>query len=141
MSGSLVWQHHAASQKHQRAAQFAAAASAGVVTLTSLDYAKAAEDAQRILDNSTGQFEVEFRKKEPDFVKVVQESHVVTQGTVHATAVESMTADAAVVLVAASSQVTDSPDATSKQPRTWRMAVAVTRDGDRIKMSKVEFVQ
>ena len=50
-----------------------------------------------------------------------------------------MTDDTAIVLVAASSRVTNSAGA-KQEPRSWRLRVDLQRDGDQIKMSKVEFV-
>jgi Mce-associated membrane protein len=59
--------------------------------------------------------------------------------TVNSVAVESMSDDSAVVLVAASSRVTNSAGA-NQEPRSWRLSVDLQRDGGQIKMSKVEFV-
>jgi Mce-associated membrane protein len=70
---------------------------------------------------------------------VVEQSKVVTEGTVNATAVESMTGDSAVVLVQATSKVTNSAGA-NQEPRSWRFSITVTRDGGQLKMSKVEFI-
>lgn len=64
---------------------------------------------------------------------------VVTEGTVNATAVESMNEHSAVVLVAATSRVTNSAGA-KDEPRAWRLKVTVTEEGGQYKMSKVEFV-
>jgi Mce-associated membrane protein len=58
---------------------------------------------------------------------------------VTATAVESMTADTATVLVAATSRVTNAAGA-KQEPRAWRLAVNLARDGGQIKLAKVEFV-
>jgi Mce-associated membrane protein len=138
--GLILWQHHKAVDERQRADQFAAAAREGVMALTSLDFAKAKEDVQRVLDNATGAFKADFQKRADDFGKIVEDSKVVARGNVYATAVESMTKDSAVVLVAATSEVTG-PDGAKDKPRAWRLEVTVTRDGDRLKMSKVEFVQ
>ena len=55
------------------------------------------------------------------------------------TGVESMTDDSAVVLVSATSRVTNSAGA-KQEPRSWRLSVNLERIGDQIKMSKVEFV-
>jgi Mce-associated membrane protein len=138
-SGYLAWQHRQASQDRQRTAEFAAAARQGVVTLTSLDFNRAKDDVQRVIDNSTGSFKADFQSRADDFRSVVEQSKVVTKGTVNATAVESMTADSAVVLVAATSQVTNAAGA-RQEPRAWRLSVTMTRDGGQLKMSKVEFV-
>lgn len=138
-SGYIVWNHRNASQQRQQAAEFAAAARQGIVTLTSLDFNKAQEDVQHIIDNSMGAFKDDFESKSRDFIKVVQDSKVITKGTVGGTAVESMSTDSAVVLVAATSEVTNAVGA-KNEPRSWRLSVTVTRDGSQIKLSKVEFV-
>lgn len=139
LTGYTVWRHHDVADKDRQTAEFLAAARQGVVALTSLDFNNADRDVQRVLDNSTGTFRQDFQNRAQDFTTVVRQSQVSTQGTVNEAAVESMTGDSAVVLVAASSQVTNSAGA-QQEPRTWRLSVTVARDGDRIKMSKVEFV-
>ncbi len=62
--------HRNVQADQQRRAEFAAAARQGVVTLMSLDFNKAKEDVQRIIDNSTGQFKTDFQNTAEDFVKV-----------------------------------------------------------------------
>jgi Mce-associated membrane protein len=138
-SGYMIWQHRQAVQEQQMSAEYAAAGRQSVVTLMSLDHNRAQEDVQRIIDNSVGQFKEDFQNQAEDFVKVARESKVTTEVTVNATAVESMNPDSAVVLVAASSKVTNSAGA-KQEPRTWRLSVSLQRDGEQIKMSKVEFV-
>ncbi|WP_280473788.1 hypothetical protein [Nocardia asiatica] len=138
-SGYSVWHHHEVTEKDRRAAEFTAAARQGVVALTTLDFNRAKDDVQRVLDNSTGSFRGDFQARAADFTTVVQQSQVTTEGKVNATAIESMTEDSAVVLVAATSQVTNSAGA-RQEPRAWRLSVTVTRDGEQLKMSKVEFV-
>jgi Mce-associated membrane protein len=140
VNGFLAWRHHGADQLRDRAAQFAAAAQQGVVNMTTLDFTKAGADVARVLDGSTGEFRSDFASRVDDFTSVVRDSKVVTAGTVNATAVESMTADSAVVLVAATSTVTNAAGA-KEEPRKWRLSVTVTRDDNQLKMSKVEFVQ
>lgn len=143
VSGSvyMVLDHRNAARKRERVAEFAAAARQGVVTLTSLDFNHAKEGVQRILENSTGSFKDDFLKMAEDFTKVVEQSKVVSQGSVQAAAVESdtMTDDSAVVLVASASEVTNAAGA-KQDPRNYRLIVTVTRDGGQLKISKVEFV-
>jgi Mce-associated membrane protein len=140
-SADIVLQHRNASHQHQRAAEFAAAAREGVVTLTSLDFNDAKAGVQRIIDNSTGSFRDDFAKMAGDFTKVVEESKVVERGTVQAVAVDldSMTNDSAVVLIASTSEVTNAAGA-KQDPRNFKLIVTLTRDSDQLKMSKVEFV-
>ncbi|MFN3001812.1 hypothetical protein [Mycolicibacterium wolinskyi] len=138
-SGFMVVNHRQVQAEQQRAAEFAAAARQGVVTLMSLDFNHAKEDVQRIIDSSTGQFKADFEATADDFTKVAEQSKVVTDVTVNSTAVDSMTDDSAVVLVAATSHITNAAGA-KQDPRNWRLSVSVARDGDQIKLSKVEFV-
>ncbi|KLO28860.1 hypothetical protein ABW16_11710 [Mycolicibacter heraklionensis] len=137
--GFMGWRCYSAHQLRERASQFAAAASQGVVDMTTLDFNAADDGIARVLANSTGEFRDDFIKHADDFKSVVRDSKVTTAGTVNTAAVESMTKDAAVVLVAATSTVTNAAGG-KEQPRNWRLSVTVTKDGDQFKMSKVEFV-
>jgi Mce-associated membrane protein len=138
-TGYMTWQHHQANEQRQRGADFAAAARQGVVTLMSLDFNKAKEGVQQIVDDSTGPFKTDFEAQADTMVKAVQDSKVVATASVSAVAVQSMTSDSAVVLIAAKSEVTNSTGA-NKEPRMWRLSVTVARDGSQIKLSRVEFV-
>ncbi len=138
-SGYMMWQHHETTERNQRAANFLAGARQGVVNMTSLDFNRAKEDVQRVLDSSTGQFRDDFQQRAKDFTTVVEQSKVVTQGTVNAAAVQSMDGNSAVVLVAATSRITNAAGA-KDEPRNWRLRVTVTEDDGQYKMSKVEFV-
>lgn len=139
VSGYLVWRHQQADREQQARAEFAAAAGQAVVTLMSIDGSNAQQNVQRIIDNSTGQFRDDFQSTAKEFVEVAEASKSVTKASVRATAVESTTKDSAVVLVTAATTITTSAGV-DQQPRTWSLSVDVVRDGDQIKMSKVDFV-
>lgn len=138
-SGFAIWQHRKAEEDRRLNAEYAAAGRQSVVTLMSLNFNNAEEDVKRIIDNATGEFKKDFEQQAQDFVKVAKDSKVVTDVTVTATAVERMDQDKATVLVAATSRVTNSAGA-KEEPRAWRLSVELQREGDQIKMSKVEFV-
>ena len=138
-SGYMMWQHRDATERQQRAARFVAGARQGVVNMTSLDFRKAKEDVQRVVDSSTGEFKDDFQQRAKDFTTVVEQSKVVTEGTVTAAALESMDEHSASVLVSATSKITNAAGA-KDEPRAWRLRVAVTEDGGQYKMSKVDFV-
>ncbi|CQD20704.1 membrane protein [Mycobacterium lentiflavum] len=138
-SGYMVWQHHETAQRNQRIANFVAGARQGVVNMTSLDFNRAKEDVQRVIDSSTGQFRDDFQQRSKDFTTVVEQSKVVTQGTVNAAAVQSIDGNSALVLVAATSRITNAAGA-KDEPRRWRLRVTVTEDGGQYKMSKLEFI-
>jgi Mce-associated membrane protein len=138
-SGFMLWKDRDAAERDQRAANFIAGAKQGIVNMTSLDFNRAKEDVQRVLDSSTGQFRDDFQQRAKDFVSVVEQSKVVTQGTITAAAVESMDGNSASVLVSATSRITNSAGA-KDEPRMWRLRVTVTEEGGQYKMSKVDFV-
>ena len=138
-SGWMAWHHHNVLKEQQRSAAFITTARQGVINLTSLDFNKAKEDVQRVLDIATGEFRDDFQRRADDFVSVVKDSKAVTEGSVAATAIESMNNDSAVVLVLANERVTNLAGA-KDQPRTFRFRVSVVHDGDELKVSKVEFV-
>ncbi|BBX30243.1 hypothetical protein [Mycolicibacterium alvei] len=138
-SGLMIWQHRQAEHRQQLAAEYTAAARQTVVTLMSLDFNHAQDAVKNILDNSTGEFREDFEAQAKDFVKLAQGAKVVTEAKVTAAAVDTMSDDNAVVLVAVNTQVTNTTGA-NKQPRPWRVAVDLVREGDQIKLSKVEFV-
>jgi Mce-associated membrane protein len=138
-SGYMMWHRHETTEHNQRVANFVAGARQGVVNMTSLDFSKAKEDVQRVIDSSTGQFRDDFQQRAKDFTTVVEQSKVVTQGTVNAAALQSIDGNSALVLVAATSRITNAAGA-QNEPRNWRLKVTVTDDGGQYKMSKLEFV-
>ncbi|OMB81497.1 hypothetical protein [Mycolicibacterium conceptionense] len=139
LSGLMIWHHRQAQHREQLTAEYTAAARQTVVTLMSLDFNHAQDAVKSILDNSTGEFREDFEAQSKDFVKLAQDAKVVTEANVTGAAVDSMSDDKAVVLVAVNTKVTNTTGA-NKQPRPWRVAVDLVREGDQIKLSKVEFV-
>lgn len=138
---NMVWQHQRASQQRHSAAEFTAAARQDVINLMSIDYNTAQESVQRVLDGSTGRFRANFDETADDFVKALKDEKIITKATVNDAAVESMTADSAVVLVSATSR-REGPKAPQdqQQPRLWRVVVTLERVDGQIKMSGVDFV-
>lgn len=137
--GYMSWRHHQVVDGQHQSAEFAAAASQGVVTLMSLDFNHAQEDIRRIVDSTTGDFKKDFERKADDFIKAAQESKVVIAATVKAVAVQSITSDGATVLVAVTTQGSN-VTGKDQQPRSWRVSVDVRPADGQIKMAKVEFV-
>jgi Mce-associated membrane protein len=135
----MMWQDHEGSERAQRAANFVAGARQGIINMTSLDFNRAKDDVQRVIDSSTGQFRDDFQQRAKDFASVVEQSKVVTQGTVSSAALESMDEHSASVLILATSKITNAAGA-KDEPRVFRLRVTVTEDGGQFKMSKVDFV-
>jgi Mce-associated membrane protein len=139
-SAYMVLEHRDTTRHQHRQAAFVAGAKQGVLNMISLDFNKAKADVQRVIDGSTGEFQADFQQRANDFISVVIESKAVTEGTVHAAALESINGNSAVVLVSATSQVTNSPPGKDEPPRMWRLRVTVAEVGGHYKMSKVEYV-
>jgi Mce-associated membrane protein len=144
LTGYFVWVDRIASQKRQRSAEFVAAARQDVMTLMSLDFNKTKEDMQRISDNTTGSFKEHFPVVALQLTNGLQRSKVVTTVSVKDVAVESMTDNSAVVLVAATTRAKspDDPQPNDRQQlQTWHIELTLLRDKGQPKMSNVEFVQ
>jgi Mce-associated membrane protein len=139
-SGYIVWQHRTLVQQRQHAAEFAAAAREEVATLMSIDPAHAVENLQHTIDDTTGALKSQLEATSSYVVKNAQEAQVTTKATVQDVAVESMTDNSAVVLVVAKSDTTN-PDKSVRPSVFWRLSVNIDRDGDRLKMSKLDFVK
>ena len=139
-SGYIVWQHRTLVQQRQHAEEFAAAAREEVATLMSIDPAHAAENVQHTIDDTTGALKSQLEATSGYMTKNAQDAQVTTKATVQDVAVESMTDSSAVVLVVAKSD-TINPDKSVRPPVFWRLSVNIDRDGDRLKMSKLDFVQ
>ena len=138
-AGGYMFQRHRAVQRDRdNIAQYSAVARQGVVNLMAINYSSAQADVQRVLDSTTGTFRQQFEDTSKDLVKALQDAKVVTEVSVTGVAVESMTANSAVVLVAATSQRGD-PDPQKRDPRTWRAVVTVTRDSGQFKISQIDF--
>ena len=140
-AGYMVWQHQQSAQQRQNAAEFVAAARQDVVNLMSMDFNKAEESVQRVLDDSTGKFRANFDETSDEFIKAIRDEKILTTATINDAAVDSMTADSAVVLVSATSQREGKQaPKDQQQPRVWRVVITLEREGDQIKMSGVEFI-
>ena len=71
------------------------------MTLMSIDFNDPQAGIQRIIDNSVDPFRAEFQGAAEDFVKVATDAKVTTKATANAAAVQTATAESAVVLVSA----------------------------------------
>nr|WP_142274355.1 hypothetical protein [Mycobacterium scrofulaceum] len=139
-SGYIVWQHRITAHKQHLAAEFTAVARQRVTALMSIDANHARDDYQRIIDDSTGEFKAQMSALSALMAKQTEESKVSSKATVEAVAVESMSENSAVLLVAARSDVINA-DNTHRPPVVWRISVELTREGGQLKMSKVDFLR
>jgi len=139
-SGYIVWQHRLLVQRQQHAAESVAAAREEVATMMSIDPAHATENIQHTIDDATGLLKSQLEVTSSYVVKNAQDARITTKATVEDVAVASMSDNSAVVLVVAKSDTTN-PDKSKRPTVFWRLSVNLDRDGDRLKMSKVDFVR
>jgi Mce-associated membrane protein len=139
-SGYIIWQHRTVVQRQQHAEEFVAAARQEVAALMSIDPAHAAENLQHSIDDTTGALKSQLEATSSYMAKNAQDAQVTTKATVQDAAVESMTDNSAVLLVVAKSDTTN-PDKSNRPTVFWRLSVNLERDGDRLKISKLDFVQ
>ncbi len=112
----------------------------GALNLTTIDFAEADADVQRILDSATDTFYDDFAKRSQPFVDVVKQAQSKSVGTITSAGLESEEGDQGQVLVAVTVK-TSNAGAAEQQPRAWRMRILVKKVGDdEAKVSNVEFV-
>ncbi len=131
---------HQAQQTQAARSAFLQVARQGALNLTTIDWRHADADVRRILDSATGEFYNDFAKRSQPFVEVLQQAKATTVGTITEAGLESLTGDTAQALVAVSVQTSNAGE-TDPVPRVWRMRITVAREGDKVKVSKVGFVQ
>jgi Mce-associated membrane protein len=139
-SGYFVWQHRTLVQQRQHAEEFAAAAREEVAALMSIDPAHATENLQHSIDDTTGALKSQLEATSSYMAKNAQDEQITTKATVRDVAVESITDNSAVLLIVASSD-TINRDKSNRPTVFWRLSVDIDRDGDRLKISKLDFVQ
>lgn len=139
-SGYMLWQHHTAVHKRQLAAEFSAAARQGITALMSIDPDHAKEDVQRTIDASTGDQKNQLSVLSPLIVKKAEDTKVGTKVTIEAVAVQSLSDNSGVVLVAAKT-IPTGPDNAKPPPALFRLSVNMDRDDGQLKMSKIDFLQ
>ncbi|OSC22873.1 hypothetical protein B8W69_25545 [Mycobacterium vulneris] len=136
----MLWQHHIAAHNRQLAAEFSAAARQGITAFMSIDPDHAKEDVQRTIDASTGDQKDQLSVLSTLMVKKAEETKVGTKVTIEAVAVQSLSDNSGVVLVAAKTDPIG-PDNAKPPPALFRLSVNMNRDGGRLKMSKVDFLR
>lgn len=138
-TGFMLWQHHIEVHNRQLTAEFSAAARQGITALMSLDPAHARGDVQRAIDASTGDQKNQLSVLSTLIVKNAEDTKVGNKVTIEAVAVQSLSDNSGVVLVAAKTDPIG-PDNAKPPPALVRLSVNMDRDGGQLKMSKVEFL-
>jgi Mce-associated membrane protein len=134
--GYQAYQTHRAQQQRDLMLQ---AGRQAALNLTSIDYAEADTDVQRIVDSATGTFRDDFQKRAHAFVDVITHAQSQSQGTITEAGLESDDNNQAQALVAVSVKTTVA-GTPQPQPRAWRMRINLQRVGNDIKVSNVVFV-
>ncbi|MEN0134182.1 MAG: hypothetical protein AAGC80_03485 [Rhodococcus sp. (in: high G+C Gram-positive bacteria)] len=140
VSGYFGYTHRQAEQEAQRRSEIVDAARRGVVNLTTMDFERADEDVQKVLDGSAGEFRDEFEARSKDLIAVMQEARVTSVGEVREAAIERQDGDSADVLVAVAQKVSNAGGA-ADEPRGQRMRVTMQLEDGTYKIVKAGFVQ
>jgi Mce-associated membrane protein len=116
-----------------------AAARQETLNLTTISFRTADQDVQRMLDGATGAFRAQFDQRAKPFLDTVRQAHVESTGSITEAGVESATAEAVTVLVAATAQVSNTagPGGT---PRDYRLRLVVRHESGRWLVADVSFV-
>ncbi len=136
---ALSWSHHVAQTHREQQQRAAAAARQGVIDVMSLNFVNAEDDMGRIVDNATGKFKEEFQGQQYILVRQLIDAKVVTHVDVTGVAVQSASDDAAVVLVAATSQAANIKDP-HPAPKRFRVVVTLAEEQGRLKIAQLDYV-
>lgn len=139
LSGELEVNHRVAEHRRTSSREFADAARDAMATMLTIGAETARADIQRFVDSTTGGLKAGLLLGGDELVAAAEKSAASTKGVVQAVAVQSMTDNAATVLVAATSEVS-AAGRTRPESRPVRLVVDLQRNGDQIKVSKVEIV-
>lgn len=142
LGGLGGWLGYRGYQGHQAQKQrelFVEVARQSALNLTTISYAEADADVQRILDSATGRFYDDFQQRSKPFVEIVRQAQSKSVGTITGAGLESVDGDKARVLVAVH-VTTSNVGAADQPPRAWRMRIDVQKVGDGAKVFNVEFV-
>jgi Mce-associated membrane protein len=139
-TGYMLWQHRTAVHNRQLAAEFTAAARQGVTALLSIDPEHAKRDVQAMLDATTGDLNSQLAVMSALMVAKAEESKVGSKVSVEGVGVESLSDNSGVMLVAAKTDTTG-PDNAKPPPALFRLSVTISRDGGKLKMSKVDYLE
>jgi Mce-associated membrane protein len=138
--GWLGWRTYESHTADKQRELFLQVGRQAAINLTTIDFAQADKDVQRILDSATDTFYDDFSKRSQPFVDVVKQAQSKSVGEVTSAGLESEQGDAGQVLVAVRVN-TSNAGAPEQAPRAWRMRIAVKKVGpDEAKVSNVEFV-
>lgn len=138
-SGYMLWQHRTQAHNRQLAAEFSAAARQGITALMTIDPEHAKEDVQRMIDASTGDLNSQLSAMSYLMVTKARDSKIGNKVSVEAVAVQSMSDNSGIVLVAAKTDTTG-PDNAKPPPALFRLSVTLDRDGGQLKMSRVDYL-
>ena len=140
LAGWLAVAAHGASQTGRDRDLFLAAARQAAINLTTISYAEADTDVDRILDSATGALRDEFQHRAQPFVDVVMQTQSTTKGTVTSAGIQSQAVDKAQVIVAVSVMTSSKASPEQQGPRSWRMKINLEKTADGVKASDVQFV-
>lgn len=143
LTGAVGWLGYRDHQIHQAQEQresYVQVARQAAINLTTISYAQADADVQRIIDSTTGEFREDFTQRSRPFLDVVKQAQSESEGTVTEAGLESVDGDRADVLLAVSVRTTIA-GTVQPEPRRWRMRISLQRTGDGPKVSNIGFVQ
>lgn len=139
----MVLAHREEVRSERMAATYSETAEDLALTLMAMDYTRAQDNVQEIIDVTTGKLREQWQGEADNIVHNMEEAKVVTKAAVIDSAVESMDANQAVVLLAIRTQRTSADEAADPNqplPTLWRLALTLVHEGGQIKVSNLEYV-
>ncbi|MFI9505982.1 hypothetical protein [Nocardia sp. NPDC052566] len=138
-AGASVYLVHTADNRAALREDYLQFGRQAAINMTTIRADSVQQDVDRVYAMSSGSFKTEFDQMMKDFIGFVQEAKVKSSGEATEAALESFDDRSARVLVANRMTVSNA-GLDQPQQRVFRMRLTVTRDGDTMKLSGMEFV-
>lgn len=126
--------------EQDRYGEVKAAAEATAAALVNIDYRKPEESFDAVAATSTGTFLDQYQSSSNSLVELVTSFKSVLTGEVAVSAVSTVDADSATVLVATEGKVSNAQTGGETQVRNFRILVTLVRQGDAWLTNDLEFV-
>lgn len=121
--------------------EVAAAARSEALAFLTVDHRDMDPLIDAVLAGATGDFKEQYAAQRARLVREAKRTEAISTGEIVALGVGDMSADAATVLVAANSDVSNAETGQETQTRYFRLRLDLVREGDKWLTSNVQFVR
>jgi len=129
-----------AEERAQEFSDIRRAARDETLAFLTIDHTKMDELTARVLDGATGSFKKQYQESLKSLKESAASQESFSKGKVNEVGLSEVDADSASVFVAAGSEVRNKGTNGKTENRSWRIKLTMAKEGDRWRVSQLEFV-